>query len=215
MKVYIHSHVQQVYQLHEDIIGRRDDFKTVSELLTAFSENLFEKFKDGHSATTIEISNYHPKFLGHSTEDLMQIPFSMDEAKTTICNEYGFKSWDDITDSRILNKPFEKAVDHLLDGDLEALMTQLNDHPDLLRTKSSFGHQATLLHYAGSNGVELWRQKVPLNLPEIVDQLIKSGASKNATANFYGGQYDTLALAATSAHPKGAGILAELEKALS
>ena len=53
--------------------------------------------------------------------------------------------------------------------------------------RSQYGHSATLLHYAGTNGVESYRQVVPLNLAEIVDFLIAAGADQHSKANIYGG----------------------------
>ena len=49
----------------------------------------------------------------------------------------------------------------------------------------------------------------------MIELLIKKGADKEVTANFYGGLYDTKTLAETSAHPKEAGILDEIMEVLS
>ena len=67
------------------------------------------------------------------------------------------------------------------------MKAQIRETPDLLRARSKYGHSATLLHYAGTNGVESYRQVVPLNLAEIVAFLITSGADQNSKANIYGG----------------------------
>lgn len=67
-----------------------------------------------------------------------------------------------------------------------------------------------LLHYVASNGVELWRQNVPRNLPAICEMLLLKGANASAKMSVYGGYYDTLSLLLTSAHPKAAGLMDEL-----
>ncbi len=75
----------------------------------------------------------------------------------------------------------------MLSGDLSSLKAQIREKPELLSSGSLYGHSATLLHYAGTNGVESYRQVVPLNLAEIVDFLITSGADQNSKADIYGG----------------------------
>ena len=71
-------------------------------------------------------------------------------------------------------------------------------------------HRATLLHYVGSNGVEIRRQKVPANLVAITELLLETGSDVNATARVYGGEMTTYSLVATSGHPVRAGLAEEL-----
>jgi hypothetical protein len=61
------------------------------------------------------------------------------------------------------------------------------------------------LHYAGTNGVESYRQIVPLNLSEIVDFLIASGADVTSKANIYGGSTPR-ELFETSKHSHESGV---------
>jgi ankyrin repeat protein len=79
-------------------------------------------------------------------------------------------------------------------------------------------HRATLLHYAGSNGVEQYRQKCPKNIVRITKILLDAGSEIDADLD-YGraqktycerGGSTTLALAATSCHPAEAGVQIEL-----
>ena len=77
--------------------------------------------------------------------------------------------------------------------------------------RSQYGHRASLLNYAGSNGVEFWRQQVPLNLAEIVIYLLEAGADKNATMKVYGGEFNTFELLTTSIHPLRARIMEEMK----
>ena len=65
--------------------------------------------------------------------------------------------------------------------------------------------RATVLHYAGSNGVESYRQVVPLNLADIVDFLIRAGADPQAEATIYGGS-TARALFESSTHPIQANV---------
>ena len=82
---------------------------------------------------------------------------------------------------------FENAVNTMLGGDLSLLKRLVGETPGLTSARSQYGHGATLLHYAGTNGVESYRQVVPLNLAEIVDFLIAWGADPAIEANIYGG----------------------------
>jgi hypothetical protein len=105
------------------------------------------------------------------------------------------------------------AVDTLLRGDIQKLRGLLAADPSLVHQRSSFGHHATLLHYVGSNGVETYRQRVPMNLAEITRLLIEAGANVNAKANMYGGS-TALGLLVTSDHPAKAGVTSEVRKVL-
>ena len=105
-------------------------------------------------------------------------------------------------------------MDTLLSGDVEKLRGLLSSDPSLIHRRSSFGHRSTLLHYVGSNGVETYRQKVPMNLAEITRLLVNAGADLNATANMYGGGSTALGLLVTSDHPAKAGVTGDVLKVL-
>lgn len=214
MNVYVHEHIQHVLSLHQEIFKVYDDFIKIDELLNAFSENLFRAYSIADPETVVEISNHHPDYLGQKADKILHQPFSLEDAQLTIAKEYGYTNWDDVP-SQDIDHSFEQTVDLLLAGEIAQLKELLNEQPSLLESRSSFGHHATLLHYAGSNGVEIWRQQVPSNLPQIVQMLIELGAEKEVTANFYGGLYTTKELAGTSAHPKDAGIMKDLLNSLS
>ena len=111
------------------------------------------------------------------------------------------------------DRNFEITVDTLLSGDVERLRGLLSSDPSLIHQRSSFGHGSTLLHYVGSNGVETYRQRVPLNLADITRLLVDAGADVNATANMYGGS-TTLGLLVTSDHPAKAGVTGDVHKVL-
>lgn len=213
MSTYINNHVKQVRDLHQSILEQYRDYGQIQNLLEAFSSNLFEAFNTGKKAVAIEISNYHPLFIGCDYDEIHARAFSLEDARLTLAREFGFESWDSVNGE--VDPDFELAINLLLNGEKEQLQQLIQSNEQLLSQRSPFGHQATLLHYAGSNGVEIWRQIVPQNLPEIVKMLLAAGADRSATAHFYGGEYSTLELAATSAHPQAAGIKKELESILN
>jgi hypothetical protein len=61
-----------------------------------------------------------------------------------------------------------------------------------------------------ANGVEISRQVVPRNLPELVELLIESGADVDACARAYGADLRPLDLLLTSGHPHAAGVTADV-----
>jgi hypothetical protein len=159
---------------------------------------------------------WHPKLVCLSADDILNSNFTLDDAQQTIAREYGFADWSDV-ERRGANPPdpaFELAVDTLLSGGVEKLRGLLSCDPTLIHRRSSFGHGSTLLHYVGSNGVETYRQRVPLNLAEITRLLLEAGADVNATANMYGGESTTLGLLVTSDHPAKAGVTDDVRKVL-
>src|SRR5207245_160323 len=62
---------------------------------------------------------------------------------------------------------FEEAADAIVNGDIATLERLLRQDPELIRTRSTREHRATLLHYVSANGVEGFRQKTPRNVVQI------------------------------------------------
>jgi hypothetical protein len=101
---------------------------------------------------------------------------------------------------------FERAADALISGEIDALRTVLEGHPELIRQRSTRAHRSTLLHYTSANGVEDYRQLTPVNILEITRLLLDRGAEVDATSDAYGGGSTTLGLVSTSAHPRTRGV---------
>ncbi len=215
-KVYIHENTENVYDLHRNTIESITENTTVKEQVSAFADTLFAAWKARNPVCKAQINNWHPDYISQSLDIIFQATFKLADARLSIAKDCGFLSWEEV--EKIGNVPFnlsfEKAVDTLLAGDLDSLKKQIEQQPTLLHSRSSYGHRATLLHYAGSNGVEMWRQKAPYNLPAIVQFLIEAGADKNATMRVYGGEHTTLEMAVSSAHPHAAGIIDRLTEVL-
>jgi len=216
-KVYIHENTQRVYDLHRTTIEGITPKTTVKEQVSAFSDTLLTAWKRRNPVCKAQINNWHPDYISKPLDVIFKSSFKLADARLSIAKDCGFLDWAEV--ERLGNIPFnlefEKAVQTLLAGDLTSLKKQIEQQPTLLHTRSTYGHQATLLHYAGSNGVEMWRQKAPYNLPEIVAFLLAAGADKNATMRVYGGEHTTLEMVASSAHPHAAGIASELIELLS
>lgn len=215
-KVYIHDQVKKVYQLHQQSIENMDADTTIQEQIIRFSNNLMSAWQTKNPACIAQINNWHPDYIGKDATFIFAADFQLSDAQLAIAKDCGFQNMEQVNQhpSITFHLAFEQAVDTLLNGDLDSLKQQIAKNPTLLADRSKYGHQATLLHYAGSNGIEMWRQKTPYNLPDIVQFLLEVGADKTATMSVYGGQFTTWELVSTSAHPKAAGIVEALGKLL-
>jgi ankyrin repeat protein len=116
---------------------------------------------------------------------------------------------------------FERAVEAVVDGDLEGLGALLAAHPELTTARSTRRccfdppeHRATLLHYVAANGVEDQRQRTPPNAVAVANALLRAGADPDAEADLYGSRWRTLALLVSSSHPAEAGVQVPLIEAL-
>lgn len=135
------------------------------------------------------------------------------DAQFVIARSHGFESWPKFAKqlealslkSSAVSR-FEAAADAIVTGDISKLKRILREDPALIRARSTREHGATLLHYVSANGVEGYRQKTPKNIVGIAETLLNAGAEVDATADVYGGGCTTLGLAATSAHPRLAGV---------
>jgi ankyrin repeat protein len=135
------------------------------------------------------------------------------DAQFVIARAHGFKSWPTfarhIEALTLAGSPvskFETAADAIIAGDLAQLQSLLREDPELIRSRSTREHGATLLHYVSANGVENFRQKTPTNAVEVTEILLQAGAEVDAAADLYGGGSTTLGLVATSIHPWLAGV---------
>lgn len=143
------------------------------------------------------------------------------DSRVIIAREHQLDGWEscatffaarDSADSPVAR--FEEAVDAVIAGDLPKLQTLLAATPDLARARSARQHHATLLNYIGANGIEGFRQKTPPNVVAVAATLLDAGAEVDALADLYGGHFHTLALIATSIHPKLAGVQEDLTRFL-
>jgi len=216
VKIYKPKIVTQLEEFYGDTLYAYNKGISVKDHLSLLSEKLWLGIQDKHDPVYAQFNNYNKQFIGQSRDQLKEIDITKEDCYQTIANEYGFENWNAL---KILidlkyNLNFEKAVEFVLSGNRKSLQQIIIKEPDIVTERSPYGHKATLLHYCGSNGVEFWRQKVPLNLPEIAQCLLDSGADLNAKMLVYGGEHDTLSLLNTSAHPHEAGIIHEMQEIL-
>jgi hypothetical protein len=180
--VYVSDQVREVERPHRDLLTDSVRRLPIRDQLDRQAHRIVEAHKAGDRAVVTHITCWHPTLVCHSADHIMNSHFTLDDARQTVAREYGFADWSDLA-AQGANPPdlaFETAVDTLLTGDAEKLRALLDSDPSLVHRRSSFGHRSTFLHYVGSNGVETYRQRVPMNLAELTRLLIEAGADVNA-----------------------------------
>ena len=203
MSYHISNTVKQLRNYYGNLYFDHD--LSISEKLERLSKTLWKAYESNNDVILNEINNYHPNYIGQSWERIKANSFGFEDARTTIACQYGYKSLNQVKDLG-LNVVFETAVDLLLDGSMEALKSFIISYPDLTTMASQFGHNATLLHYLGNNGVELYRQVVPGQFIDRFQLLMDAGSDIDAKMNVYDGEFTFIELFDTSIHPKDAGI---------
>jgi len=138
---------------------------------------------------------------------------ALTDAQFVIARAHGFLSWpkfvthlESLSQARSTIAAYEQAVTAIVTGDTATLRRVLQEHPRLIRARSTREHGATLLHYVSANGVEGYRQVSPGNAREIAELLLAAGAEVDAVADVYESRCTPLGLVATSAPPFEAGV---------
>src|SRR3569832_978804 len=184
--------------------------------LEQFRKQAKELLKNRRSGEMIQrIKKLHPRLRELRDEQLETL--SLADAQWVIAREHGFESWPKFAghirqivspDSDVAR--FELAAAAIVAGDSTALKRLLQEHPDLVRARSTRQLGAPLIHYVAANGVENFRQKTPRNIVDITRTLLSAGAQVDAVTAEYGGASTALGLAATSYHPAKAGVQLQL-----
>ena len=207
MEIYRANTVAEIQSFYGSLLFPKEGI-SIYDHLDDIALKLYDGLKKREPILYTEMNNYHPQFLGVDKKILANRDFSLEDCRYTIANEYGFKSWAEVgmLKDSYYNMAFEKCINALLSGKKSELFRLLTKNPSLAKGKSNYGHEATLLHYCGSNGIELWRQQVPYNLAEMIEILIDFGADRNSQMKVYGGYHTAYSLFMSSAHPYDAGI---------
>jgi hypothetical protein len=186
--MYVDPKVRKVLELYAGVFTGDFYSLPVGRQLELQADRLTAAHHDRDHSVCFQIGSWHPELVGEEDDQILSHAFSIDDGRITVAREYGFEDWSDVTSvaHRRSDVRFEKAVNTMLSGNLPLLKGLIGETPDLISARSQYGHNATLLHYAGTNGVESYRQVVPLNLAEIVEFLIASGADPTDKANIYG-----------------------------
>ncbi len=207
MNIYKSSEVLTVQELYKTAIENRNLFHFVRDQLLAFIDIFTSAYRRQLPITAVIVSNYHPDWLGATSSAIFNASLPTSELELTILKEYGFHHWDELSFSPIpLQHHFELAIDYLLTGKFLSLRELLETNPELLHMHSHYGHKAGLIHYIGTNGIELWRQQVPENIGEMTRLLLEYGANPLMNNHIYGGTDHVASLIKSSAHSWDAGV---------
>ncbi|MCA8997067.1 MAG: hypothetical protein KDA80_08775 [Planctomycetaceae bacterium] len=206
-RVYVHSKIARVIRLFEDLSNSHTIRFPIHQQLDRRAHRLKEAHTQGNEAVVPIITSWHPTLSGATPDMVLGGPFSLCDSRETVAREHGYSNWEAALSQGTIppNRDFELAVDVLLSGDIDHLRQLLRRDGSLAHRRSRFGHEATLLHYLGANGVETERQVVPLNSAVLAKLLIDTGSNVNATAKVYG-ESTPLELLMTSQFPAEAGV---------
>jgi ribosomal protein S18 acetylase RimI-like enzyme len=206
--VHVDPKIRKVLDLYADVLTGDFYSRPIRTQLELQAIRLTEAHRARNDAVCFQIASWHPDLTGTSDDRILANAFALDDGPSTIAREHGFADWEQV--SRLAGMTsdvaFEGAVNTMLSGDLSSLRSLVEQDRGLLGARSRYGHRATLLHYVGTNGVESYRQVVPLNLAEVVEFLLASGADPSAKAQMYGGG-TARELFESSRHSREAGVL--------
>ncbi|HWV98806.1 MAG TPA: ankyrin repeat domain-containing protein [Candidatus Acidoferrum sp.] len=195
-------------------------FRDTLEQYQQQAEALFDALQAGDEAAQWRFKWLHPRFRGKTIADVRAATLALADAQAVIALEYGFENWAALaafTDAVIRDGSvarFETAVEAVISGDVAALGALLREQPELVRTRSTRRHHATLLHYVAANGVEGGRQRTPANAVEVTKILLEAGAEVDALADMYDHECTTMSMLVSSCHPAKAGLQGALAEEL-
>jgi len=129
-----------------------------------------------------QIREWHPRFANSTDKEILQVPFSEDDARLVYAREHGFDTWADLTNrvdvlaerkDAASAEPFLVAYESLQSGDVSKLQALLQAHPGLARERGTNGN--TLLNLAVSIAAKAGRN-VGLSM---IEALLDAGADVN------------------------------------
>jgi hypothetical protein len=214
--VYVSAEVAAVCDLYEGLLGEDALQRTGAKQLRLLADRLADGHHERHRGAFVEIGNWHPELTGRPEGEIWSARLRDQDYLDTVSRGHGYPHWEaaSIAEPSRPTLRFERCVEDILAGDVEAAAASLTAYPELVTMRSHWGHRATLLHYLAANGVEIYRQRVPTNAPELARLLLDNGADVAAKANMYGGGRATLGMLLSSSHPAHAGVTAQLADVL-
>jgi hypothetical protein len=214
--VYVSAEVAAVCELYDGLIGQDAAQRTGADQLHLLAERLADGHRRRRRGAFVELGNWHPELTGRPENEIWSARLGDRDYLDTVARGHGYHGWEAVSAAEPTRPTprFERCVENILAGDVEAVAGSLQAGPDLVTMRSHWGHRATLLHYLAANGVEIYRQRVPACAPDLARLLLENGADVAAKANMYGGERATLGMLLSSGHPAHAGVTAPLADVL-
>jgi hypothetical protein len=213
--VFVARPVADVVALYGDLVDHRASARSACAQIDVLATRLLEGHRRRHAGAAVELHNWLPGATQQAPTALFGLPLTLDDARDAAARAHGFA---DRHAAALAvaggDTELEAAIEALLQGDVVGLTAAIDRTPDLVVRRSHYGHGATLLHYLAANGVETYRQRVPLNGAAIASMLLARGADPNAEADMYSGRRRTRGMLISSAHPRLAGVTDEILRVL-
>lgn len=217
VQVHVGHVVKELIAFYQPVLDLKLEFDSIFHQVEAFGLHAYKLFQEGDHRSIAEFNNYNPKYIGKKIEEIIKSNPSKEDFLETAAYNFSFKGYEHlkVEGNLPIDTSFEQAVDLLLSGNKDALIQLIDSDPTLLHRNSRYNHKAGLIHYLGSNGVEFWRQVVPLNIVELLRLLLERGVDPDMPNNIYGSSSTLAGLIQTSAHPHKAGLTPDLINLLS
>ena len=127
-----------------------------------------------------QIREWHPSFADSSDQQILDAPFSQEDAQLIYAREHGFDTWADLLnrvkaigqnkDGR--DEPFRSAFQSLQSADLSSLQATLRVHPQIAKERGTNGN--TLLNLAVSLAATKHHNEC-----QLISALLDAGADVN------------------------------------
>lgn len=200
---YISKDVQAVKNILPKIAVNYIEMDTVQSIYEYILSQLQIVSSASSFGLEVLFRNHFPSYTTLSTIEKSHHKKEIKSLQLVTARSLGFKDTSHYkkTADKVIDKNLDKAIHFLLSGNIDNLKKIITQLPHILSLQSRLGHHASLIHYIGSNGIEIWKQKIPANIDQILSMLLQLGADPNYNNNIYGGS-DLMSLIKTSAHLK-------------
>jgi hypothetical protein len=114
--VYVDPKIQKVLDLYADVFAGDFYSLPVKRQLELQAARLTEAHHRGDDAVCFQIGSWHPGLIGKQSDAILGHKFGIDDGRTTVAREYGFKDWNDVESvrGRMSDVKFEQAVNTML-----------------------------------------------------------------------------------------------------
>lgn len=213
-QIYIPDDVSSLKKLLAEELPLLHSLILIQDYIIRVADRLQSAIDNRNPILSVLLRNHYTRFSFESLEDIWNQSHQIDLQELS-ARMHGFNEFSDIDSVSYIDPELQMGIDHFLNSPIEIFQDYIINHQSILDKQTAFGHQASLIHYIGSNGVEIYRQQVPLDIVIRVSILKDLNASFDISHKIYGGHCSLIDLIETSAHPKDAGVRKQLMKIIA